>query len=682
MRRTALLVLVLLAVGCGRDGGPEVRFAGSEVVPAGELAAAARRELDGWRAHRRRADLVDAADAMQARLHDAGLPWAEVEWRSEGEPARAVLFTVREGPRARLGTIAFPGATAFRADRLRPFFTGGSGFFGFGDPLYRRDAIDGAVGQVERQYLLHGWLRVRVGPVRTTWNAARDRADLAVPVVEGRRYVVERVEIALDGHPELDAGELRRVAAVQGGAFHERVGHEAAARLRAWLLARGYVRAEVVPESLVDDVAATATIRLGVRPGPLTTLRRVEVETRADGRRGRTSPRFVRFHLPLRPGDLARGDQLDDGVRYLHQTGLFGRIGTAWRTAVGDDRVQTADLVLTLEEVRARRLDLLAGWGSWEQARGGVTLADDNLFGHGLRGRAGARASLRGWGLDGTLAYDIGPRDSLALTGTRERRQEPSWLRDTTASDLSLRHQLEGPLWRQLVGGEGRVTLGYRYAATEASQIEGAIPTAEDGLLRTSTVYARLRRDSRDSVVDPRQGWLTELGTAWSTPALGAELDFAEYSALYARYDRLAERVVLAIGGRAVTRLILDERTTLPIQERLFLGGDRTVRSFDQDELGPTNPEGDPLGGLSTAVANVELRVRALKQLETAAFYDIGAVGSETWKLTLPPGHAIGGGLRYVLPVGPIRLDGAWNPGRRFAADRRWQVHLTVGFAF
>ena len=65
-----------------------------------------------------------------------------------------------------------------------------------------------------------------------------------------------------------------------------------------------------------------------------------------------------------------------------------------------------------------------------------------------------------------------------------------------------------------------------------------------------------------------------------------------------------------------------------------------------------------------------------------AAFYDVGVVDETSWNVAGEAGHAVGLGLRYHLPIGPIRLDGAYNPGETFTQDRRWAIHFAVGFSF
>jgi outer membrane translocation and assembly module TamA len=73
--------------------------------------------------------------------------------------------------------------------------------------------------------------------------------------------------------------------------------------------------------------------------------------------------------------------------------------------------------------------------------------------------------------------------------------------------------------------------------------------------------------------------------------------------------------------------------------------------------------------------------LETISNLYFALFYDIGTVASQPLALS-EPGHAVGVGVRYRTPIGPLRLDFAVNPGPRFAAEKSWAVHFSVGSGF
>ena len=43
--------------------------------------------------------------------------------------------------------------------------------------------------------------------------------------------------------------------------------------------------------------------------------------------------------------------------------------------------------------------------------------------------------------------------------------------------------------------------------------------------------------------------------------------------------------------------------------------------------------------------------------------------------------YGLGAGLRYLLPIGPLRLDGAWNPDPG-SQDGDFVLHFAVGLSF
>ena len=120
----------------------------------------------------------------------------------------------------------------------------------------------------------------------------------------------------------------------------------------------------------------------------------------------------------------------------------------------------------------------------------------------------------------------------------------------------------------------------------------------------------------------------------------------------------------------------------VPISRRFFTGGSTTIRGYDFERLGPTGADGTPTGGDVLVLTNLEWRVPLYKGFGVVLFTDIGNVFRKIDDFA--PGDikgAVGLGLRYNTPIGPVRLD----YGRKVAPEAHeasGRFHFSVGHPF
>jgi outer membrane protein insertion porin family len=133
--------------------------------------------------------------------------------------------------------------------------------------------------------------------------------------------------------------------------------------------------------------------------------------------------------------------------------------------------------------------------------------------------------------------------------------------------------------------------------------------------------------------------------------------------------------VVDVWGGQSETRSVLVDTgkvdagnheifkseivSSVPIFDRLFLGGSNNLRGFAFRDVGPRDSSGEPLGGSSMARATAELTFPIIEKARGAFFYDTGFVNADAYDFGAH-GHLasdFGVGLRLDLPVGPLRID-------------------------
>ena len=125
---------------------------------------------------------------------------------------------------------------------------------------------------------------------------------------------------------------------------------------------------------------------------------------------------------------------------------------------------------------------------------------------------------------------------------------------------------------------------------------------------------------------------------------------------------------VLNIRGMAGMVKEYGDSDRVPIFDREFLGGPRTVRAFKYRKLGPKDEDHEAIGGRSAATATVEYTMPVVKMIRFAAFYDVGVVWQDVFEKdddnpAVGDGEVCDGygiGVRLDIPQFPIQLDYAW----------------------
>jgi translocation and assembly module TamA len=122
-----------------------------------------------------------------------------------------------------------------------------------------------------------------------------------------------------------------------------------------------------------------------------------------------------------------------------------------------------------------------------------------------------------------------------------------------------------------------------------------------------------------------------------------------------------------------VGRLFTGDFRQLPPTIRYFTGGDQSVRGYRYLQLGPRDAAGNVIGGEALVAASVELDHRVLESWSVALFYDVGNALDE---LSLSLEQGAGAGIRWLSPIGLVRLDGAFAISQ---TDSPFRVHFSIG---
>lgn len=190
----------------------------------------------------------------------------------------------------------------------------------------------------------------------------------------------------------------------------------------------------------------------------------------------------------------------------------------------------------------------------------------------------------------------------------------------------------------------------------------------------TTLVYPALRveRKRMDEPLYPRAGYGLTAQLRAGSQAIGSDVDFVQFAGQLRWVRGLGESQRLLLHGE-IGRTWGNALQRLPPSLRFYAGGDRSVRGYGYQELGPRNAEDKVIGGRNLLVGSAELEHMFNERWGAAVFVDAGNAFSGT---DFDPAVGAGIGLRWRSPVGPVRLDighGLDQPRRSF------RLHLTIG---
>ncbi|MFU8857254.1 MAG: outer membrane protein assembly factor BamA [Deferrisomatales bacterium] len=695
--------------GAGHEARPGavLRFEGNRALGESALRRAAEAELDESRGELRAHHADDAAFQMELAYRHEGYAFAEVDYEYERREGRAHLtFRIREGPRVILQSVRIEGNRAFDGNTLRAFFGPERSLLAGGGRLFVESRARSAASEIRDFYYQSGYLEVEVEGPELAFSEDRSQVTATVRVAEGPRHTVR--DVAFRGEVLAEAeGALK-------GAAAELVGQVYVPRRRLTLQSRVL---EIYGDLGYPDVRAEVAVTPGPGPGDrllaaeIASGPRVAVESVEVRGNDKTRSSFLRNRLALAPGDPYSQEKMRTSFRNLYRTGLFRRVdlgleatggpddphGAAEdREAAHADGVEGRTLVLDVEEAPSLELYLEPGWGSYEYLRFRAGLRERNLFGTGRSGRVEGGVSVfsRDALVGLTDPWFLRSQVTADLPVYYRWRREPSFDREEKGVGVTLSRPLT-PTISAAASYDFRITSLTR-TTTEETAFED-----EDSGYALASLAVQASHDTRDDFFFPTRGGKTTLGTEAAETYLGSDITYLRFTGSSRWFASLTGRTVL--GARYQGGLVLPtgSQVALPLGERFFNGGESTVRSFRESELGPADSGGDPLGGHGYNVLSLEVRQRLRGNLAGTLFWDYGNLSpnrslkrrdapydsrSDVIADTLDDffrdfRSGVGAGLQYLLPVGPARLDFAVNPSPRGREDR-WVLHFSVGMAF
>ncbi|MBS3184849.1 MULTISPECIES: autotransporter assembly complex family protein [unclassified Pseudomonas] len=405
----------------------------------------------------------------------------------------------------------------------------------------------------------------------------------------------------------------------------------------------------------VDPQAGVADIELVYQSGPRYRLGAVKFtgDTPLDED---LLQRMVSFK-PGTPYDSELIAQLNND---LQSSGYFEgvRVDAAPTAAVGED----IPVEVRLDTRKPRTMGLGLGFSTDVGPRGKANWTRHwvNPQGHSYGWETELSAPRQNVGLWYDVPLDPPLTDKLRFAGGYQNEEIAGT--DTLSKLLTV-----GPEWHsKLASGWQRVvSLKYQREEYRLGDDSGL-----SNLLMPGVSFSYLRSDNR---IDPHNGYRLQFDTQVAKEGLVSDTNLLHGNVLLkglttlGHNHRFLGRV--QFGGSATNGY----KNNIPPSLRFFAGGDQSVRGYDYQTLSPKNSDGDRIGGRYLVAGSVEYQYSLAEKWRVATFIDQGNAFNTLELPSLKTG--VGFGVRWVSPVGPLRLDLA----KALDDDGGIRLHFSMG---
>jgi len=563
--------------------------------------------------------------------------------------------------------------------------------------VYHPELTDSDRTAIRDFYLNHGFLDVQVDEPEVQ-DLGGGGLELVYRIHEGDVYRLGTVDF--DGATLFESSELEKQLHLSPDQVASRAAIDgAASSVNRFYGNRGYIRSYVQPVIQTDPLMHTADVRFNVYEGELAYINEITIRGNE-----KTRDEVLRRELAVYPGELFHQQKVETSENRLKNLNYFETVS---RSYVPSAVTNAYDLSFKVKEKTMGSFMIGAGFSSVDSLVGFAEVSHGNFdikrwppVGDGqkmkVRVQLGAERNdleisfVEPWFLDRKLALGVDLYSRTADYYSDDYTQTTLGSRVSLSKPLSpfTRGTLSYSLERFDVSG---VSTNYTTDTNTTPATIYGTPTEisnEEGARTKSTVGVSISRDTRDQYFIPTRGNNSSVGVELSGGPFGGDTQIYFLEAKSSHFWPLWNGHVLSLRGEVRMVEGYGDGQNVPIFDKLFLGGPRTLRGFAYRDVSPrtTGPiaSDEPIGGKSSYFGSLEYTVPLWNKIRGAIFYDIGAVNENAFNFsTVGLNSDYGFGVRFDLPMFPLRLDYAfpqitdeYNEG----AQPRW--NFLLGYAF
>jgi outer membrane protein insertion porin family len=656
----------LIAEVTTRPGLGGVGFVGNSIFSDQKLAEESKMKAGGALSDEQ---ILEARRNIEKYYQGYGYPDVTVTHRTQATGQQGLsdlIFVIDEGQKNEVRKISFEGNNTFTDLELRKEMkVKEKGWFSWltKSGRFESDQLDTDLDAILDFYRSRGFLRVS-SPGINRVPVGDGSMDLVIPIVEGERYTVAGV--GFGKMTVFKSEELYPSLTLVGEQpYSSKKMRDDITVIRSFYGSRGYADVSVNPD-IRDAGPNRVNITYRITEGSRFKVGRVNIAGNT-----KTKDKVIRREVPLQPGDQFNSVELETTKSRLENLQYFSEVQATGSPGGSGYR----DVNVLVEEKPTGTVGVGVGFSSIDSVVGFLSLEQTNfdLFnpwsftGGGQRFSMNLRAGSERSDFSISLVEPWFMDRQLALGGELFFRESSYF------SDFYDQTNIGGAIsLRKPLGLKSSIRAEYRLenvnidseVTSRSYRTPAGIPDGDNSELSQENIGGDFLRsaiglnyifDNRDNNIQPRAGH--KVDTGFTVAGLGGDVETFTVSALGQKYWNLRWDTILSVNGELATVDGTDD--DIPIFERMFLGGGKTLRGFEFRDVGPRDLDytNEVFGGSSLGYVTVEYSVPIIETIRAVVFADTGFVNESSWDFSPSDLYGdVGLGIRLKLPISPLPL--------------------------
>lgn len=584
-----------------------------------------------------------------------------------------LTFVIDEGSKIFIKEIILTGNKTFKAKKVKKAIsTSEKSWLSFitDSGLMNKEKLKQDATRIAAFYHNNGFVEAKIGEPEIVQEG--DWFYVYFNISEGERYKCGTIK--LSGDLIKEESILRKMLRLDKEEFFSRmVLREDVLRITDLYAENGYAFAEINPRTSRNQAEKIVDLDLQIKKGQLVKINRINIKGNT-----RTRDKVIRREIMLKEGGLFNAVKLKESNQKLGRIDFFEDVNISPEPGIDDSQL---DLNVEIKEKPTGKFSIGGGYSTVDKMTFMGEISENNLFGRGqkLSLQANVSSNANKFNLNFTEPHLFDSNLLTAFSLYNWDREYDDYTKESQGGSISIGY----PVWEKW-------HLNMGLAVDDTTLTEVNLLTASDEIIDsmdyhvTNSIKLALLRDTRNRRYGASKGSRNNLSVKYAGGVLGGDNSYTKIEGATSWYFPVSKTTT--IHPKLTAGYIAGNSDGhLPVFEKFYLGGLSSIRSFDNGQISPRDPEtGDRVGGNKMWYANLEYIFPIAKSqgITGVIFYDIGNVYDtyQNWDFSNYK-HSTGAGVRWMSPIGPLRLEWGYNLDPVLDEDtKNWE--FSIGGAF